>query len=93
VVNATRIVIGSLPYDPIAPPGEVAPDPGWAGTYTAPWDELTVTLDGTPTVRSARRGESPAVALTPAMLASDLGVLELRGDELVAGGAYPFART
>ncbi|HEY7070083.1 MAG TPA: serine hydrolase domain-containing protein [Acidimicrobiales bacterium] len=93
VVNTTRIVIGSLPYDPIPPPGRVVADPRWAGTYTAPWDDLTVTVDGVPTVRSARRGESPAVALTPTTLASDLGVLELRGDELVAGRAYLFART
>jgi hypothetical protein len=56
-------------------------------------DNLTVEAGATPTVRSARRGESPAVALTPSTLATDLGVLELRGDALVAGGAYPFTRT
>ncbi len=92
-VNATRIVIGSLPYDPIPAPGDVRPDPRLAGTFAAPWDELSVELDGAPTVRSARRGPSPAVVLTPTTLASDLGVLELRGDDLVAGGAYPFTRT
>jgi hypothetical protein len=93
VVNATRIVIGSLPYDRVPPPGDVAVDPGLAGTFTAPWDDLTLEVGATPTVRSARRGESPAVALTPTTLATDLGVLELRGDDLVAGGAYPFTRT
>jgi hypothetical protein len=92
-VNATRIVIGSLPYDPIPAPGDVRPDPRLAGTFAAPWDELSVEGDGAPTVRSARRGPSPAVVLTPTTLASDLGVLELRGDDLVAGGAYPFTRT
>jgi len=92
VVNATRIVIGSLPYDRIPPPGGVAVDPGLAGTFTAPWDDLTIEAGATLTVRSARRGESPAVALTPTTLATDLGVLELRGDDLVAGGAYPFTR-
>lgn len=93
VVNATRIVIGALPYDRIPPPGDVAVDPGLAGTFTAPWDDLTVETGATPKVRSARRGESSAVALTPTTLATDLGVLELRGDDLVAAGAYPFART
>jgi hypothetical protein len=93
VVNATRIVIGSLPHDRIPPPGDVTVDRGTAGTFTAPWDDLTVETGATPTVRSARRGESPAVALTATTVATDLGVLELRGDDLVAGGAYPFART
>jgi len=94
VVNATRIVIGSLPYDRIPPPGDVAVDPDLAGTFTAPWDDLRVEPGATcPTVHSTRRGESPAVALTPTTLATDLGVLKLRGDDLVAGGAYPFSRT
>jgi hypothetical protein len=92
VVNATQMVIGSLPYDPIAPPGDVTVDPALAGTFTAPWDDLTVSLDGAPAVHSTLRGESPAVVLTPTTLASDLGVLELRGDELIAGRAYAFAR-
>ena len=49
-------------------------------------------------VATARPGWStrrspPAVALTPTTIATDFGVLELRGDDLVAGGAYPFTRT
>ncbi len=95
VVNATTIVIGALPYDPIAAPAAPAA-PALAGTYVSDEDEITVEVGsgagGAPAVRSARRGESPAVALAPTVLASDLGVLELRGDDLVAGGAYRFAR-
>jgi CubicO group peptidase (beta-lactamase class C family) len=92
VVNATRIVISALPYDPIAPPHEL-PDPSLAGTYTSAEDEITVDVgSGGAAVRSARRGGSPAVALTPTALATDLGVLELRNDALIAGGAYRFPR-
>ena len=95
VVNATTIVIGALPYDPIAAPDAVAAA-ALAGTYVRDEDELTVALGGgdggAPAVRSDRRGASPAVVLAPTALASDLGVLELRGDVLVAGGAYLFTR-
>jgi hypothetical protein len=92
VVNATRIVIGAMPYDPIAPPDAV-PDPSLAGTYTSAEDEITVDVgSGRAAVRSARRGESPAVAMTPTALATDLGVLELRNDDLIAGSAYLFRR-
>jgi CubicO group peptidase (beta-lactamase class C family) len=105
VVNPTRIVIGALPYDPIAPPDAVAA-PALAGTYTSDEDELTIALEAeagpaagshltggvTATVRSQRRGDSPAVVLAPTTLASDHGVLELRGDDLVVGGAYRLTR-
>ena len=90
-VNRTSIVIGALPYDRVPAP-VVDPDPGLAGTWTSELDELTVELGAAPTVRSARRGESPAVALSAGTLACDHGVLQREGDELVAGGAYRFAR-
>jgi CubicO group peptidase (beta-lactamase class C family) len=91
VVNRTSIVIGALPYEPAEPPAADA-DPGLAGTWACELDELTVELGPAPIVRSARRGESPAVALTGGGLASDHGVLRCFGDDLVVGGAYRFAR-
>ncbi len=91
VVNRTQIVIGALPYERVPPPAG-GPDPGLAGTWASELDELTVQLAPAPTVSSARRGESPAVALDAGTLACDHGVLRLRGDELVAGAAYRFAR-
>jgi CubicO group peptidase (beta-lactamase class C family) len=92
VLNRTQVLIGALPYDTIRPPA-ASPAPELAGTWRSEHDELVVALDGGgPTVTSAARGESPALAVTPTTLACDHGVAELAGDALVLGGAYRFAR-